>query len=249
MRHANNVSGPHPPQTYGQVRIHRDATERPCPARCSVRRIRASSALGGALRDVLELTQGRCRRKTLQRRFVAADILRDDLESLFRGADAVVHLAWFFQPTHQPTITWRNNVVGSVRVFDAFARAGVRTLCTRRRSVPLRPGRRCRSTGRGRRTASPLRGTAGREGLRRADARRFRGSPRVDHGRSLFDQPSASSGRRHRSNPVPAVVSQAETSGKRTESASAKNKKQYEGLKDNGIRDNKQRRSRIRPTP
>jgi nucleoside-diphosphate-sugar epimerase len=44
------------------------------------------------------------------------------------GADAVVHLAWFFQPTHQPNVTWRNNVVGSQRVFDATARCGVPAL-------------------------------------------------------------------------------------------------------------------------
>jgi nucleoside-diphosphate-sugar epimerase len=61
-------------------------------------------------------------------RFVAADPARDDLVPLFRDADAVVHLAWFFQPTHQPMITWRNNVVGSERVFDAVERAGVPAL-------------------------------------------------------------------------------------------------------------------------
>jgi nucleoside-diphosphate-sugar epimerase len=61
-------------------------------------------------------------------RYVACDITRDDLEPIFRGADAVVHLAWFFQPTHQPLVTWRNNVTGSQRIFDAVAAAQVPAL-------------------------------------------------------------------------------------------------------------------------
>ncbi|MFF3877025.1 NAD-dependent epimerase/dehydratase family protein [Streptomyces sp. NPDC001978] len=51
-----------------------------------------------------------------------------DLTTQFAGADAVIHLAWLFQPTHHPTTTWRTNVLGSVRVFDAAAEAGVPTL-------------------------------------------------------------------------------------------------------------------------
>src|SRR3954454_374428 len=47
--------------------------------------------------------------------------------SQFQGADAVVHLARSFQPTHRPDITWHNNVVGSERVLTAVADAGVRT--------------------------------------------------------------------------------------------------------------------------
>lgn len=46
----------------------------------------------------------------------------------FEGAAAVVHLAWAFQPTHDPAVTWRTNVLGSIRVFDAVAAAGVPTL-------------------------------------------------------------------------------------------------------------------------
>jgi nucleoside-diphosphate-sugar epimerase len=44
-----------------------------------------------------------------------------DLVKEFRGADAVVHLAWAFQPTHDPVATWRTNVLGSIRVFEAVA--------------------------------------------------------------------------------------------------------------------------------
>jgi nucleoside-diphosphate-sugar epimerase len=53
---------------------------------------------------------------------------RADLVGEFRGADAVIHLAWAFQPTHDPARTWRTNVLGGIRVFDAVAAAGVRTL-------------------------------------------------------------------------------------------------------------------------
>ena len=61
-------------------------------------------------------------------RFVEADVGEDDLSPLFDGADAVVHLAWRFQPTHDPLVTWNANAVGSIKVFEAAARAGVRTL-------------------------------------------------------------------------------------------------------------------------
>lgn len=56
------------------------------------------------------------------------DVAEDDLEPHFRGADVVVHLAWIFQPTHDDLETWRNNVLGSIRVFDAVAAAGVPAL-------------------------------------------------------------------------------------------------------------------------
>lgn len=52
----------------------------------------------------------------------------DELAPHFAGADAVIHLAWKFQPTHHPAETWRTNVLGSIRVFDAVAAAGVPAL-------------------------------------------------------------------------------------------------------------------------
>ncbi|MFJ8630519.1 SDR family oxidoreductase [Streptomyces sp. NPDC093568] len=51
-----------------------------------------------------------------------------DLTRLFTGATAVIHLAWAFQPTHDPATTWRTNVLGSIRVFEAVAEARVPTL-------------------------------------------------------------------------------------------------------------------------
>ncbi|GII66892.1 NAD-dependent epimerase [Sphaerisporangium krabiense] len=58
----------------------------------------------------------------------AADIATDDLTDLFTGADAVVNLAWLFQPTRDPAVTWRANVLGGMRVFRAVAEAGVPAL-------------------------------------------------------------------------------------------------------------------------
>ncbi|MFG1697824.1 NAD-dependent epimerase/dehydratase family protein [Nonomuraea sp. NPDC049309] len=57
-----------------------------------------------------------------------ADVATADLTRIFDGADAVVHLAWLFQPTRDPAVTWRANVLGSMRVFRAAAEAGVRAL-------------------------------------------------------------------------------------------------------------------------
>jgi nucleoside-diphosphate-sugar epimerase len=58
----------------------------------------------------------------------AADVARDDLEPLLRGADAVVHLAWLIQPSRDERVTHAVNVEGSARVFEATARAGVPAL-------------------------------------------------------------------------------------------------------------------------
>src|SRR5215207_9721600 len=54
-----------------------------------------------------------------------ADIRSSDLVSLFRGADAVIHLAWLIQPSRDESETESVNVVGSERVFGAVAEAGV----------------------------------------------------------------------------------------------------------------------------
>ncbi|MDA0633818.1 NAD-dependent epimerase/dehydratase family protein [Nonomuraea sp. MCN248] len=57
-----------------------------------------------------------------------ADVVHSDLSPIFEGADAVVHLAWLFQPTRDAVVTWRANVLGSTRVFRAAAEAGVSAL-------------------------------------------------------------------------------------------------------------------------
>ena len=60
--------------------------------------------------------------------WAAADVARDDLAPHLSGADAVVHLAWAIQPSHQLQSLRRINVVGSERVFRAVAEARVHTL-------------------------------------------------------------------------------------------------------------------------
>lgn len=57
-----------------------------------------------------------------------ADVTRDVLEPLFRGADAVVHLAWLIQPSRDGETLHATNVDGSRRVFSAAAAAGVPAL-------------------------------------------------------------------------------------------------------------------------
>src|SRR5690348_13728532 len=57
--------------------------------------------------------------------FVSADVASDDLVPHFRGADAVVHLAWLIQPARDLDLLRRVNVAGSERVFRAAADAGV----------------------------------------------------------------------------------------------------------------------------
>jgi nucleoside-diphosphate-sugar epimerase len=60
--------------------------------------------------------------------WVAADVTETALTPIFRGADAVVHLAWAIQPSHDEAAMERVNVLGSQRVFGAAAQAGVGTL-------------------------------------------------------------------------------------------------------------------------
>ncbi|MBB1253273.1 NAD-dependent epimerase/dehydratase family protein [Streptomyces sp. OF3] len=61
--------------------------------------------------------------------WVSVDIGRQDatreLTGVLEGADAVVHLAWLLQPSHDPAVTWRTNVLGTDRVLRAAAAAEV----------------------------------------------------------------------------------------------------------------------------
>jgi UDP-glucose 4-epimerase len=58
----------------------------------------------------------------------SADVRHDNLDRIVAGADAVVHLAWLFHPSHRPEVTWDNNVVGTARVLEAVERNGVGAL-------------------------------------------------------------------------------------------------------------------------
>ncbi|OEV03231.1 NAD-dependent epimerase [Streptomyces oceani] len=56
--------------------------------------------------------------------WVRADIRTEpQLAELFRSVDVIVPLAWMFQPTRHPEVTWETNVLGSIRVFEAAAEA------------------------------------------------------------------------------------------------------------------------------
>ncbi|PGH47448.1 NAD-dependent epimerase/dehydratase family protein [Streptomyces sp. Ru87] len=57
--------------------------------------------------------------------WLRADVGQAGLVRHFEGADAVIHLAWLFHPSRKPDVTWRTNAVGSSRVFEAAAAAGV----------------------------------------------------------------------------------------------------------------------------
>jgi len=60
--------------------------------------------------------------------WATADVAVDELATHFRGADAVVHLAWAIQPSRDRNLLWRINVHGSDRVFQAVADASVPAL-------------------------------------------------------------------------------------------------------------------------
>jgi UDP-glucose 4-epimerase len=85
-----------------------------------------------ASEDAVESVVGICRRRPraqfAKTSWVEADIERDDLAPHFRGASAVVHLAWRIQPSHDLASLRRTNVDGSARVFRAVADAGVPAL-------------------------------------------------------------------------------------------------------------------------
>ncbi|HEY0391585.1 MAG TPA: NAD-dependent epimerase/dehydratase family protein [Solirubrobacterales bacterium] len=61
-------------------------------------------------------------------RWVHADVASAELVPHFHGADAVIHLAWAIQPSHDEELMERTNVLGSRRVFEAAADAGVGSL-------------------------------------------------------------------------------------------------------------------------
>jgi len=61
-------------------------------------------------------------------RWVQADVSSSPLEPVFRGADAVIHLAWLIQPSRDEATLEAVNVRGSERVFTAAAAAGVGAL-------------------------------------------------------------------------------------------------------------------------
>ena len=80
------------------------------------------------IRSVLGLARRRPGLELPKVEWAQADIERDDLVPHFGGADAVVHLAWRIQPSHDLASLERTNVEGSRRVFEAVAAARVPAL-------------------------------------------------------------------------------------------------------------------------
>lgn len=77
------------------------------------------------IEEIVGLARRRPSWEPAKTRWEDADIVSSDLASSFAGADAVIHLAWAIQPSHDLDVLERINVEGSRRVFDAIAEAGV----------------------------------------------------------------------------------------------------------------------------
>jgi nucleoside-diphosphate-sugar epimerase len=81
-----------------------------------------------AVEEIVGLARRAPQLRLPRTRWVTADVAHDDLGAHFAGADAVVHLAWLIQPSRDRATTYRVNVEGSRRVFEAAAAAGVASL-------------------------------------------------------------------------------------------------------------------------
>jgi ferritin-like metal-binding protein YciE/nucleoside-diphosphate-sugar epimerase len=79
----------------------------------------------GEIKEVVGLARRAPTWKPEKTKWVNADVVSSPLEPVFEGADAVIHLAWAIQPSHDAETLERINVDGSRRVFEAVAAAGV----------------------------------------------------------------------------------------------------------------------------
>jgi nucleoside-diphosphate-sugar epimerase len=91
-------------------------------------RVVVTGASGNVGTSVVETVVGLSRRAhdwhPPKTEWVHADVAEGDLTEALHGADAVIHLAWLFQPTRRPEVTWRSNVLGTRRLLDAVVAAG-----------------------------------------------------------------------------------------------------------------------------
>jgi UDP-glucose 4-epimerase len=81
-----------------------------------------------AIEEIVGIARRRPAAQLSKVRWVNADIGSDDLKAAFDGMDAIIHLAWLIQPSRDQRATWSTNVVGSSRVFQAAASAGVKVV-------------------------------------------------------------------------------------------------------------------------
>ncbi|MGH3763251.1 NAD-dependent epimerase/dehydratase family protein [Actinophytocola sp.] len=91
-----------------------------------VRELSTDPAVGSIIGIARRRPEWSCEKLTWEVADLADE--RTDLGPLLGGADVVIHLAWMFQPARDPVTTWRTNVLGGIRLFDAVARAGVPSL-------------------------------------------------------------------------------------------------------------------------
>ncbi len=82
----------------------------------------------GDVESILGLARRRPLLRMPKTEWAEVDIVSGDLVRHFRGADAVVHLAWLIQPSRDLSALRRTNVDGSERVFEAVAEAKVPAL-------------------------------------------------------------------------------------------------------------------------
>ena len=87
-----------------------------------------SLAKDPAVESILGVARRRPGLELAKTEWAQADIAESELEPLFRGADAVVHLAWLIQPSRDLEKLRATNVEGSLRLFRAVAAAGVPAL-------------------------------------------------------------------------------------------------------------------------
>src|SRR3954469_6924618 len=87
-------------------------------------------ALGrtAAVESILGLARRIPEREPPKTEWAHADIVRDDLVPLLRGADTVIHLAWVIQPSRDQARLRAVNLDGSRRLFQAVADAEVPAL-------------------------------------------------------------------------------------------------------------------------
>jgi nucleoside-diphosphate-sugar epimerase len=87
-----------------------------------------SLAAERAVDDIVAVARRPPHRPLERAQFISADVRTSELEPVFDGADAVIHLAWLIQPGRDESVTRAVNVDGSRRVFAAVAAAGVPAL-------------------------------------------------------------------------------------------------------------------------
>jgi UDP-glucose 4-epimerase len=88
----------------------------------------AALAADPRVTEIVGLARRRPRLESPRATWVEADVVTAPLAELFRGADAVIHLAWLIQPSRDLAKLESVNVAGTRRVFEAAAAAGAGAL-------------------------------------------------------------------------------------------------------------------------